>query len=489
MDFEFALCERPGGHEMSGYIRSQKSSRLRAIGVLFALLIVLFFGCGGGGNSGDNLGDNDGGGNDGGNGGGVASGDYVVLAWNDLGMHCLNPTYNQLIILPPYNTLWAQVIERGNPPRIVTSDVQVSYEVLNNTTSLNKLSYDQFWNADALALFGASGLAPDTGLNLSDPNIHNSLAGEMQRVNDHFQAGGIPLTPVKDGSTTKDPYQVAQITVKNLAGTTLVQTRAMIPTSDEINCGRCHAPGGSQREVFDDILEEHDAAHGTTLKADAPILCASCHGSPALGAAANDRGSSGLYLSEAVHGFHAGRTAPGGGAIACYNCHPGQTTQCNRSVAHTAADGNCITCHGTMSEVAAAITNNARIPWVDEPQCITCHSGVAEVDTGSTLYRNATGHGDIYCAGCHQSPHAMIPSLEATDNYQAEQYQNASVTIASCAACHGSSKPEGGNLAEFREEHAGTNPKRRSACAVCHTALPSNVRADEFPHQFTWSRR
>ena len=41
---------------------------------------------------------------------------YVVLAWNDLGMHCLNPTYDTAVILPPYNTVWAQVIQRGNPP-------------------------------------------------------------------------------------------------------------------------------------------------------------------------------------------------------------------------------------------------------------------------------------------------------------------------------------------------------------------------------------
>ena len=27
--------------------------------------------------------------------------DYTLLAWNDLGMHCLNPTYDTLVILPP----------------------------------------------------------------------------------------------------------------------------------------------------------------------------------------------------------------------------------------------------------------------------------------------------------------------------------------------------------------------------------------------------
>ena len=42
-----------------------------------------------------------------------AQGDYVVLAWNDLGMHCLNPSYDKLVVLPPFNTIWAQVIKRG----------------------------------------------------------------------------------------------------------------------------------------------------------------------------------------------------------------------------------------------------------------------------------------------------------------------------------------------------------------------------------------
>jgi hypothetical protein len=56
---------------------------------------------------------------DAGDGGGVPvpSSSYVLLAWNDLGMHCLNPSYDTAIILPPYNTLWAQVVQRGSPPR------------------------------------------------------------------------------------------------------------------------------------------------------------------------------------------------------------------------------------------------------------------------------------------------------------------------------------------------------------------------------------
>ena len=37
---------------------------------------------------------------------------YVVLAWNDLGMHCYNRDFRDLAVLPPYNTLWAQVLRR-----------------------------------------------------------------------------------------------------------------------------------------------------------------------------------------------------------------------------------------------------------------------------------------------------------------------------------------------------------------------------------------
>jgi len=446
---------------------------------LLAVILIVFLGCNSGG-SGDE---------DGNNGGSVTSGDYVVLAWNDLGMHCLNPTYDQLVILPPYNTLWAQVIQRGNPPSIVTSGVTVSYNIIDNTTSLNKLSYDDFWNVEVLALFPIESPPLDKGLNLHDPTIHNGLSGTMQLVGDHFQADGIPLTPMDDNGV-KDPYQVARIIVEDLSGTTLVQTRAMVPTSDEINCGRCHAPGGSITEVFIDILQAHDVSHpAEDLENNVPILCATCHGSPALGL--SGRGSSGLYLSEAIHGFHADKTTSGGSAIACYDCHPGETTQCNRSLAHTNANGNCSACHGTMAFMANLIATDVKVPWVDEPQCsaITCHAGIAEVDTGDDLYRNARGHGNLYCAGCHQSPHAMMPSRESVDNYQAQQYQSSSVTIASCAACHSSSKPEDGDIEEFREKHAGTNPERRSACAVCHTALPDNVNSSEFPHQYEWSRR
>lgn len=43
--------------------------------------------------------------------------DYVLIGWNDLGMHCINPSYKELALLPPFNNLWVQVIQRGDPPQ------------------------------------------------------------------------------------------------------------------------------------------------------------------------------------------------------------------------------------------------------------------------------------------------------------------------------------------------------------------------------------
>ncbi len=388
--------------------------------------------------------------------------DYAVFAWNDLGMHCLNPTYDKLVILPPYNTVWAQVVKRGNPPQIVTSGITVSYRLLNNTTSYSKRSYGGFWD-NSNKLFGVT-LAHDIGLK------GNGLSGNMTAAADHFIIEGIPVVPVNDDGTTWNPFQVAEITVKDGSGTTIAQTQTTVPTSDEINCAKCHGVN-----AFDDILAKHDDEFHTTISTNTPILCASCHPSPALGITTGPQ----MYLSRAIHGSHASRQG-----ITCYDCHPGATTKCSRSLRHTAADGNCTTCHGDMANVAGTILAG-RIPWVSEPACATCHTGVTGVSTGTALYRNSQGHGSMYCPSCHGSPHAMVPSREASDNYQAIQYQGSAKikTIGSCGVCHSSSRGES-NISEFAGAHGGPNPEKSIGCRTCHTEVPAST--GDWPHAFTW---
>src|SRR5512138_2161685 len=81
-----------------------------------------------------------------------SGGEYVVIGWNDLGMHCINPTFKDLAILPPYNNLWAQVIKRGDPPKVVTSGISLEYSFINNKTVVGKTDFWQY----ARQLFGVT---------------------------------------------------------------------------------------------------------------------------------------------------------------------------------------------------------------------------------------------------------------------------------------------------------------------------------------------
>jgi hypothetical protein len=405
----------------------------------------------------------------------VTYGEYSVFAWNDLGMHCLSPSYDQVVILPPYNTLVAQVVKRGSPPQILKAGITVSYSVENNTRSVGKRSYGQFWTTSKQlfgALFTLSANLTDN-IGLKGKGLSGTL--DWNASKQVYTAEGIPVVPVDD-SNRWNPYQAAVITAKDLSGNVIASTRTTIPASDEINCLKCH-------DSFSDIISEHSE----DIPSARPVLCASCHGSPALGT--SGPGSSGKYLSQAIHQRHAGEGAQ------CYDCHPGATTKCSRSTRHTSANGNCTACHGTLGQVASSIAGG-RTPWVEEPACTKCHSStVPEVATGTTLYRSAFGHGGasgtMACAACHGSPHAMIPtnkigSFTNWDTAQAEQYQGYSgivKSIGSCGVCHPSSR--GWETAGFAAAHGGPDPKQMIGCYACHTSVPSGD-TTKWPHQFQW---
>ncbi len=396
------------------------------------------------------------------------NGDYSVFAWNDVGMNFMNPTYDKLVILPPSNNLVVQVVKRGNPPAAVTTGIKVSYKLINNSSSYGKRAYGGFWD-NALKLFGVTP-AHDIGLK------GNGLSGDMTASGDHFIAEGIPAVPVDDGGIW-NPYQVAEITVRDNSQTVVAKTQATIPTSDEINCAKCH--GSATVTTFDDILAKHDANHGTSLSnaASQPVLCASCHADPALGTATGQL----IYLSEAIHGTHASVSG-----ITCYDCHQGQITKFNRSLPHSSEDGNCTLCHGTMANIASTIAAG-RVPWTSEPQCVTCHAGIDDVNTNSELFKDSRGHGNMYCSACHGSPHATFPSRVASDNYQSVQYQGFSSkikTIGSCGVCHDNSRGEEKDIALFSGVHGGSKPPEEIGCRVCHTSIPSDTKG--WPHGYTW---
>lgn len=350
--------------------------------------------------------------------------DYTVLGYNELGMHCMNQDFSEICILPPFNTLRAQVIDAsGEEPRIVTKGVTVSYSIPGNTISSNKTN---FWKY-APKLFGTN-LTPDVGL------TGNRLSGKMSPTgNNDWQATGIPITPLTD-SMHNDPFQLSKIVVQDSRGRNLVWTEAVVPVSWEINCNLCHnTPGIS---VATDILRKHDKKFKTKLELAKPVLCASCHADPALGTT----GSANVKaFSHAMHGSHAARMSKLNLTNTCYACHPGVKTECQRDV-HLSKGITCVNCHGDMNAVA----KTTRQPWVSEPTCKQCHQSrkpnFAFEEPGK-LFKDSRGHGGIHCAGCHGPQHATGPAVTAPDNAQAILLQGHAGTLRDCTVCH-SKKPE-----------------------------------------------
>jgi len=349
----------------------------------------------------------------------TTTGQYVIIGWNDLGMHCMDPSFEDFSVLPPFNTLWAQVIRRGEEPDIVVNGVTVEFRLIDNSYSVVKTN---FWDYAHLLFNLPRPLLPNVGL------AGFGLSGEMHAAGDHFAAEGIPLTEYRDSDLDNPyPYQLAELVAKDSHGNVLARTQTVAPISTEMNCQNCHNDGGranpgiATRVVKQNILTLHDQLEGTALMDQRPVLCANCHGSNAL----NLPGEPGVpNLSLAMHGKHQDETND------CYQCHPGPQTECLRGT--MAADSmTCQDCHGDISDVA----NPARQPWLDEPRCETCHGSAHGEDPG-TLYRFSTGHGGVYCQACHGSQHAIYPTLEPNDNIQSIMLQGHAGTVDTCTVCH-----------------------------------------------------
>lgn len=363
--------------------------------------------------------------------------DVVILADNDLGMHCMNEDFSSFMILPPSNTVQAQIIQQGLAPQLLTSGLEVTYEIPGNTVSSTKTN---FWTY-ANALMGVSP-APDIGLTGNGmTGVMSPPPGEESR----WIVTGIPITPIMDDGT-ENPYALGTFTVFR-DGEQVAQTRAVIPVSWEISCDICHAhdemetEGGKQNgNAALDILEHHDEEHGTNLLNSQPVMCGSCHAQAPLGTT----GAAGVpSLSRAMHHSHSTRMDPehlqeAGIELSCYACHPGLRTKCLRDV-HAGKGMDCLSCHGDMSSVAS----ETRRPWVDEPACGDCHEREGfEFEQEGVLFRNSKGHHGVACAACHGSPHAMGPAINDADNMQAIQYQGEPGPIGECAVCHGVALPK-----------------------------------------------
>ncbi len=355
----------------------------------------------------------------------AASMDWVILGWNDLGMHCDQDDYSYFCVLPPFNTLHVQVFQRSSKSSPVMSGITVSYAFAKKTDST---LHTNFWTY--ASNFGWN-LAPNVGL------TGNGLSGDMKADSNNLSwvADGIPITPYDDDGTW-DPYGTATITVKDSSGNVLQTADVVAPVSTEMMCSNCHGTSNPQL----DILQEHDSYNGTTLASDAqagkPHRCSECHADNALGAPGQPGVES---LSLAMHKFHAGKVAAT--TDGCYNCHPGSKTQCLRGIMERAGKG-CIDCHGDMNQVYTSI-QNGRSPWLNEPKCANCHDSKHQ-ENSNTLYRNSilnnspgsSMNGKLYCEACHNSTHAELTTANSADPTIPQKFQGDNYWIWSCQICH-----------------------------------------------------
>ncbi len=369
--------------------------------------------------------------------------EYVVLAWNDLGMHCYNRDFTDLAVLPPFNTLWAQVIRRGDPPEMVTAGLRVEFFFADNSYSVGKSNFwDQspyrpaqnaFWLFEPL--LGWSQPLPD-----NEGLFGVGMAGEMAPHTDHFEALGIPLTEFSDSDLNSPyPYQIATVVVYDeLTGVELARTQPVAPVSTEMTCDKCHGDEDAKEVVTGQVeiniltlhdeenMEKYPPEYPGPLMDRRPVLCAWCHASNALGAPGIGEIPN---LSLAMHAKHADEVSPD--QQDCYDCHPGPQTQCLRDVMSSQHGMVCESCHGTLDQVSQNPD-----PWLNEPTCddSQCHGNAYQQD--HALYRLSTEHGGLYCAACHDSPHAIAPSREHNDAIKFVGWQGFGGTLRSCTVCH-----------------------------------------------------
>lgn len=405
--------------------------------------------------------------------------DYVLLVWNDLGMHCISDDEQYFTFLPPANTLNAQLVFRGEKPAVVTEGFRLAYKV--EEQHANPLNHSGFWDWDKVT-FGVD-LPDGSGL------AGFGLAGDMKPENDRFFARFIPVLPYRDDNQY-NPYPTFTVTAYNSDDEIVATTTTVAPTSTEMGCRNCHGGGwawnnvsGVSHETSRNILAAHDRYNKTTLLADAeegtPRLCQSCHADPAVGAPGKPDI---LNFSTAIHGFHANYLS-GMNEDACNMCHPSSlegNTTCFRGRHADFLD--CTNCHGKIEDHALALLKGeavkeasarlarslepvfvetkeeiiGRTPWLMEPDCRGCHtnfniqqdgwSGTAYnnwVPGYSALYRNRTDNMGMMCISCHGSTHAVYGAVNKydrmRDNIQPMQYQGLAGTIGthnSCFVCH-----------------------------------------------------
>lgn len=456
-----------------------------------------------------------------------------VLGWNNLGMHCMDSDYSVFSILPPYNTVNAQLIVNGALVT-VSNGYTITYQaVADPDGSINKTSAGKGnWMANAAKLYG--GVATDQGLPFPSPysfwmpGTNNSPQGMLFDSGlDWFFAYGIPITPYDDAGK-KNPYPMMRLIARNASNVAIATNDIVLPVSDEMDCRACHASGqqaaaqpaagwvwsdNPERDFRLNILRLHDekqfaehhdlyvsalaakpdgkngfhfnpqGLYRSVVADNQPILCAVCHASEAL--------ATGSYsnippLTASIHSKHATVVDPDLGITldnsahreSCYRCHPGSATKCLRGAmgGAIASDGSmsmqCQSCHGDMSNVG----KSSRTGWLDEPTCQQCHSGTALSNNGQIRYTSCFTDTTNWIERVAVNQTFATKSNSPAPDLSLYRFSAGHGGL-QCEACHGSTH------AEFPATHHNDNVRNEKIqghagvmveCTACHVSMTAS---------------
>lgn len=394
---------------------------------------------------------------------------YLITAFSPQGMVQVTDAEPLFTLLPPGNTLVAQVIRRNMSP-----------VPLAPGSSEAHASVSFFLDYTPAAETAKQSMAGTLGGSADAPWFVNDRIDLLPYFSPTSDSPTIGVNP----APIFYPYPTARVTAANSDGATLTETRVVLPVSTEIGCRNCHtgpwkhpAGAGISATTAEQILTVHDRRSHTRLAEEAlekgPIDCRTCHSG----------NSASLNLSAALHGFHAGMRLDG--AEGCATCHPSGengATRFNRDL-HAAYGLDCTRCHGTLTEHAISLLRfeaergvvaaqsrlallatrsevpadsiRPRCPWVNLPQCLGCHNFIEKPDplTASAFNKwtenkndrfsyTVDNTGKLRCPSCHGSPHALYPAFGPAgdaDNAQPLQYQKAAMPLGkdgNCSICH-----------------------------------------------------
>jgi hypothetical protein len=438
-------------------------------------------------------------------------GNYYIFANNDLGIHCACPADELMTILPPWNTIRAQVFRvNGKVKEVVTDPAKiiVEYSVPFAQNNLDDPRYQAYLDninkvyptAEGFAAVSRANPVSIAGTPLAGGAFHPKPEHNM------WIAEGIPLFPptvsaAGEGTftdpfgTERQAYPAILVTVKDAGtGAVLAQRTDVTAPVAFANCCTCHkevykdkfgqyAP--SPIETFrETMIKAHDVKEGTNLDTlvslGQVIRCSRCHSDPAVGGATPGYPVS-LYpeavglnlpvppasftLSYVIHEghnkkpeFHT-RWQTMGASESCEACHPGKdTVGCLRGVHVTITedgtpmDMKCAECHGDLDTRNSS--GQLQDPWSYRtlPECSTCHArqGIEWSDAEIEAYGHIQFGGNFLNSRGHKNDQLL------------------------CTSCHGAPhalapsklSTEQGFYADFNN---GVN-RAIGRCGVCHSS-------------------